>query len=215
MQLAAAFGQRSRYDAGAGDREMQENNVIPIVIVLVVAVLVGFAAWAAQRARRRRVLAQKYGAEYERILRSKGDPALAQRELEEREKRVGAFKLRQLSADQRERHFSAWSRIQAAFVDEPARAAREAHQLLMTVMRDRGYPDAELAQRQRDLSVHYPELLDPYREACEIAARSDNGGGASTEDLRRATVCYRSLLTALLDGASSARESRELQEVSR
>jgi len=194
---------------------MQENNVIPIVIVLVAAVIVGFAAWSTQRARRRRELAHKYGHEYERIVRAKGDPALAQRELEAREKRVSSFKLRQLPPELRQRHLSEWNRIQAAFVDEPARAAREAHQLLTTVMHDRGYPDAELAQRQRDLSVHYPELLEPYREACEIAARSDNGGGASTEDLRRATVCYRSLLTALLDGRPSAHEQRELQEISR
>jgi hypothetical protein len=128
---------------------------------------------------------------------------------------VSAFKLRELPSELRERHLAAWNRIQAAFVDEPARAAREAHQLLMTVMSERGYPDAELAQRQRDLSVNYPELLEPYREACEIAARSGNGGGASTEDLRRATICYRSLLTALLNGRPSAEERRELQEVSR
>jgi hypothetical protein len=194
---------------------MQENNVVPIVIVLVAAALVAFAAWSTQRARRRRELAHKYGPEYERIVRAKGDPALAQRELEQRERRVSAFKLRELPSELRERHLAAWNRIQAAFVDEPARAAREAHQLLMTVMSERGYPDAELAQRQRDLSVNYPELLEPYREACEIAARSGNGGGASTEDLRRATICYRSLLTALLNGRPSAEERRELQEVSR
>jgi hypothetical protein len=194
---------------------MQEHNLIPIAIVLVAAALVGLAAWSAQRAQRRRSLARKYGPEYERIVRDKGDVALAQRELEERERRVSAFKLRSLPAELRERHLSAWNRIQAAFVDEPARAAREAHQLLMTVMRDRGYPDAELAQRQRDLSVHYPELLDPYRDACEIAARAENGGGASTEDLRRATICYRSLLTALLDGGPARRERRALEEVAR
>ena len=194
---------------------MQEHSFIPIAIVLVAAALVGLAAWSAQRAQRRRALARKYGPEYDRIVRAKGDVALAQRELEERERRVSAFKLRELPPELRERHLSAWSRIQAAFVDEPARAAREAHQLLMTVMRERGYPDAELAQRQRDLSVHYPELLEPYRDACEIAARSENGAGASTEDLRRATICYRSLLTALLGGGPAPRERRTLEEVAR
>jgi hypothetical protein len=85
-------------------------------------------------------------------------------------------------------------------VDEPARAAREAHTLLLAVMRDRGYPDADLATRQRDLSVHYPDLIEPYREASALAARPAGAEGASTEDLRRATVCYRSLLNALLEG---------------
>ena len=42
---------------------MQEHDLIPIAIVLVAAALVGLAAWSAQRARRRRALARKYGPE--------------------------------------------------------------------------------------------------------------------------------------------------------
>ena len=72
-------------------------------------------------------------------------------------------------------------------------------------MRDRGYPDAELEQRQRDLSVHYPQLIEPYREASEIAAKNPRTSPASTEDLRRATICYRSLFNALLNGASETK----------
>jgi hypothetical protein len=183
---------------------MQENsNIVLILVVAVVAVLV--AAWAYSRVQRRRALVRKYGPEYDRIVRDKGgDPRRAERELEEREKRVGSFHLRDLTPAQRSHHLAEWNRIQAAFVDEPVQAARQAHELLMAVMRDRGYPDSDLAQRQRDLSVNYPDLIEPYREACEIAGRQTRPGAESTEDLRRATIVYRSLITALLNGRSTS-----------
>jgi len=192
---------------------MRENpNAIIILVVALVVVALG--VWAYSRTQRRRALARKYGPEYDRLVRDKGDPRRAEKELEQREKRVSAFHLRSLTPQQRERHLDEWNRIQRAFVDEPARAARQAHELLMIVMRERGYPEADLAQRQRDLSVHYPELIEPYREASEIAARPTGRGAATTEDLRRATVCYRSLLTALLDSAPKAHDvERERQEV--
>jgi hypothetical protein len=176
---------------------MQENTSI-ILIAAVVLIAVGLAAWALWRVQRRRTLARKYGPEYERLARTRGDADRAARELEEREKRVSRFKLRDLTPSQREHHAAHWGRIQAAFVDEPLRATQEAHVLLMDVMRDRGYPDADLVQRQRDLSVNYPTLIEPYREACAIAARK--GASTTTEDLRRATIVYRSLLDALLNG---------------
>jgi hypothetical protein len=177
---------------------MQEDTATLLVLVLALVVL-AVLGWALLRVQRRRALARKYGAEYERLARDKGDAERAARELEQREQRVSRFKLRDLTPSQREHHVARWNSIQAAFVDEPARAAQEAHVLLMDVMRDRGYPDADLAQRQRDLSVNYPDLIEPYREACEIAERRGGAGAASTEDLRRATICYRSLLDAMLN----------------
>jgi hypothetical protein len=122
-----------------------------------------------------------------------------------REKRVKRFELRDLTPEQRERYLTEWNRIQALFVDQPAKAVKDAHALLMNVVRDRGYPEADLEQRQRDLSVHYPQLIEPYREACEIAQRRDT---ASTEDMRRATICYRSLLNALLNGEPDPRAAK-------
>jgi hypothetical protein len=179
---------------------MQDISPTTLLLVIVAIVAIALAAWAYSRTERRKALARKYGPEFERVAREKGDPDRAVRELEAREKRVGTFHLRELPADERDRHRKAWRRIQATFVDEPARAVREAHTLLMAVMRDRGYPEADLAQRQRDLSVSHPELIEPYREASALAARPGGPDGASTEDLRRATICYRSLLEALLEG---------------
>jgi hypothetical protein len=183
-----------------------------VLIILVALLVVGVAAWALWRAQHRRALASKYGTEYERLARGKGGPDRAVRELEAREQRVSSFHLRDLTPAQRDAHASRWTHIQAAFVDEPARAAQEAHTLLMEVMRDRGYPDADLAQRQRDLSVNYPDLIEPYREACAIADRRGEAAAATTEDLRRATIVYRSLIGALLEDRKGG-PSRTRREV--
>ncbi|HET9315636.1 MAG TPA: hypothetical protein VFQ51_08600 [Vicinamibacteria bacterium] len=190
---------------------MQENTSI-VLILAVALVVLAVGAWALWRVQRRRTLARKYGSEYERLARDKGTAERAIKELEERERRVGSFQLRELTPAQRDGHVSRWNGIQAAFVDEPARAAQEAHLLLADVMRDRGYPDTDLAQRQRDLSVNYPDLIEPYREACAIAARRGGAAAATTEDLRRATIVYRSLIDALL-GDRKGGPSRARREV--
>lgn len=185
---------------------MDPNTQIAVVVVIVVAALL--ATWYVWRTQQRQALVRKYGPEYHRLVREEGDPRKVERELEAREKRVRRFELRELPPEQRGRYLAEWSRIQALFVDQPERAVQDAHGLLAAVMRDRGYPDADLEQRQRDLSVHYPHLIEPYREACAIAERRDGPGAASTEDMRRATICYRSLLDALLEGDPNARSAR-------
>jgi hypothetical protein len=183
------------------------NNDTQVAVVVVLVVAAALATWYVWRLQQRQALVRKYGPEYHRLAHEAG-PRRAEQELEARERRVKRFELRELSADQRARYVGEWSRIQALFVDEPERAVRDAHALLTAVMRDRGYPEADLEQRQRDLSVHYPQLIEPYREACAIAERRHGPGAASTEDMRRATICYRSLLDALLEGGHDARGAR-------
>lgn len=185
---------------------MDQNTQVAVIVVIVAAA--ALATWYLWRTQQRQALFRKYGPEYERAVRDEGDPRKAEKELVAREKRVKRFELRDLTPEQRERYVGEWNRIQALFVDDPARAAQDAHALLTSVVRDRGYPDADLEQRQRDLSVHYPHLIEPYREACEIAERGGRPDGASTEDLRRATICYRSLLNALLDSDIDSRGVR-------
>jgi len=186
---------------------MDQNTQVAVIVVLVAAVA-AVATWYLLRTRQRQALVRKYGPEYRRIVHEEGDPRKAEKELEARERRVKRFELRDLAAEQRERYLEEWNRIQALFVDQPARAVEDAHALLMAVVRDRGYPDADLEQRQRDLSVHYPHLVEPYREACQIAERRDGPAAASTEDLRRATISYRSLPNALLDSDTNPRTNR-------
>ena len=53
-------------------------------------------------------------------------------------------------------------------------------------------------QRAADVSVNYPGVVQNYRSAREIVLRHGKGQ-STTEDLRQAMVCFRSLFEELLD----------------
>jgi hypothetical protein len=65
-------------------------------------------------------------------------------------------------------------------------------------MRDRGYPMENFEQRAADFSVDHPDVVENYRAAHGVSLANDQGK-ASTEDLRRAMVHYRSLFQELLE----------------
>jgi hypothetical protein len=102
-----------------------------------------------------------------------------------------------LTISDRTRFAGAWTQIQANFVDRPAGAVAEAEQLLSEVLAARGYPAAEFEQRLSDISVHHPMVTQHYRQAHAIAVNHLNGR-ATTEDLRRAMIHYRTLFEELM-----------------
>ena len=60
-------------------------------------------------------------------------------------------------------------------------------------MSARGYPVSDFEQRAADISVDHPLVLENYRAAHETAL-SQVWGQASTEDLRKAMIHYRTPL---------------------
>jgi hypothetical protein len=60
---------------------------------------------------------------------------------------------------------------------------------------------ADFEQRADDISVNYPAVVENYRSAHQISLRHAKGE-SSTEDLRQAMVCYRSLFDELLETTS-------------
>jgi hypothetical protein len=76
--------------------------------------------------------------------------------------------------------------------------------LLGDVMFTRGYPVSDFEQRAADISVDHPLLLENYRVAHECALRQ-NGGQASTEDLRQAMIHFRTLFEELVREPEVAR----------
>ena len=71
-------------------------------------------------------------------------------------------------------------------------------------MRDRGYPVDDLATRSDMVAVDHPEVVQDYRAATDARARHhDAGAEATTEDLRRAMVHYRSLFERLVGGTAA------------
>jgi hypothetical protein len=72
-------------------------------------------------------------------------------------------------------------------------------------MKARGYPVVDFDQRAADISVDHPVVVENYRAAHEIALRHSRGQ-ASTEDLRKAMVHYRSLFEELLGDSTPVEE---------
>jgi hypothetical protein len=165
--------------------------------VVVVAAVVAIAVWLLMKRRKTTALRARFGPEYDRLLQSAMTPDEAERELEQRQRRVASFTLRSLSAEEADRFVQSWRTVQARFVDDPRTAVNEADRLIEDVMRARGYPVEDTVHRLDDLSVDHAPVLNHYRSAREIIVRHGRGE-ASTEDLRNAMVHFRALFDELV-----------------
>lgn len=178
---------------------MNQNQLLILMVVIVIAVIaVAAIAFVAMRKRRSVKLRERFGPEYDRVVRQEGDPRKAEGVLEFREKRRGKFKLRPLAAADKSSFAVRWNEVQSRFVDDPRGAVTVADSLITEVMQARGYPIGEFEQRAADISVDYPVIVENYRAAHTIALRH-SAGQASTEDLRQAMVHYRTLFQELLE----------------
>jgi len=184
---------------------MDQRQLIIFVAValMVIGAILGFIA---RRRQRRRALRERFGPEYDRVLQKEGDVRRAEGVLEWRAKRREQFAIRPLAQSARGDFAARWKTVQALFVDDPRRAITEADRLLNEIMYARGYPTVDFEQRAADLSVDHPGLVENYRLAHDIAQRHGQGR-ASTEDLRKALIHYRSLFDELLQPQSEKREA--------
>ena len=173
-----------------------EQLLVLVIICLVAAAVIGFLVIRKRRSERLRA---RFGAEYDRVLRQEGGVPEAEAILEFRQKRVEKLNIHPLSKEQQAEFGSRWEEVQSEFVDDPKGSVTTADRLVMEVMRARGYPMGDFEQRAADISVDHPVVVDEYRAAHSIAIRHDRGQ-ASTEDLRKAMVHYRTLFQELLAG---------------
>lgn len=177
---------------------LQDLTPTQIAIIAAVAVvMIAVIVYSIQRRRSER-LRQHFGPEYDRAIAEGGNRRRAEAVLEERTERVKKFHIRPLTAEDKARFAEEWDRVQAHFVDAPAGAVAEADQLLGDIMATCGYPMGDFEQRAADISVDHPIVTQNYRAAHEIAMRQAKGQ-ASTEDLRRAMIHYRSLFEDLVN----------------
>jgi hypothetical protein len=176
-----------------------QNTTVVLIVLLAIATAV--IVWLAMRVQTSTRLKKTFGPEYDRTLEAKGTRKLAEDELVARQKRVHALELRPLSVTDRDRFADRWKVTQASFVDDPIDAVAHADALVDEVMQARGYPVAEFERRAADISVDHPRFVQNYREAHSIALAARQGT-AQTEDLRRATIHYRSLFEDLLETAA-------------
>lgn len=177
---------------------MENFNTQTLAIVIVVAVLlVGLIAWMAYGQVQTRRLKQRFGPEYDAVLRRTGSKAKAEAELKRREKRVEKFEIVALSPGEVQRFSQSWTRLQGSFVDDPKGVLIEADRLVRELLLKRGYPVADFDLRAADISVDHPIVVNNYRAAQRIVSL-DQRGEASTEDLRKAVVHFRALFDELL-----------------
>lgn len=178
----------------------------PTVIVLVVVIVVLVIALAAvgillSRRRHSERLQEHYGPEYERSVLETGDRRTAEAQLVERERRHSELDVRDLDPDERARFSTSWTTIQRDFVDDPVSAVRSADDLVVDIMRTRGYPVDDAERRTEDVSVEHPGVVQQYREARRIREATDHGE-VDLDQQRHAVTSYRSLVEALLGTGS-------------
>jgi hypothetical protein len=182
---------------------MSTGAIIGIVIaVIVVAAVVVVASAEMRRARLRR----QFGPEYDRLVEKLGSRRKADAELAERQRRVRALNIRDLSPEQQASYSGDWAAIQERFVDSPAEAVGAAHTLIWNVMRDRGYPADDRTASMDALTVYHGRSMEGYRTTLNL--RPDT---ASTEELREAMIRNRAMfedLTGLREGQGEPARDR-------
>jgi hypothetical protein len=176
--------------------------------IVIVAAAVAMIAWLLLRKRRTERLRDRFGPEYDRAVRDKGEVRKAEAALEARQARVARLHIRPLESADATRFSREWRSVQALFVDDPKAAITNADRLVGEVMRARGYPVGDFEQRVEDISVDHPDVVRNYRAAHDIAL-DHASGRTSTEDLRQAMVHYRALFTDLLGAQTAERLEKQ------
>jgi hypothetical protein len=190
-----------------------------IIIGLVVLALVALLIWASARykarlAEKREGLRERFGPEYDRAVQEQGSERKAASKLDDVAKTRDRLEIRELSPAQRDRYASDWMEVQAAFVDAPDAAVRDADRLVGSVMRDRGYPVDDFETQSDMVAADHPTIAQNYRAAHAIRMRTDEGSdGFDTEDLRQAFVHYRLLFAELLaDGRAGMDQAGHMDQ---
>ena len=193
---------------------MNANNpetwVIAAVLVLAL-IAIAFLIARERKRRQSRRLQERFGPEYGRVVAQRGDRTKAESELKAREQRVERLTIVALAPADAAKFGQAWSALQGRFIDNPKGVVMDADRLVRDLMVKRGYPMVDFERRAADISVDHPALVETYRSAQAIAQR-DQRGEASTEELRKAVVYYRTLFDELLE-VRTARQPTERDTV--
>src|SRR5213078_2949672 len=134
---------------------MDQHQITILLVVLVAVILIAAVGFLLSRKKRSQRLRERFGPEYDRVVRKEGEVRRAEGVLEMRSKRREKFELRPLSSTMRDDFTQRWLTVQSQFVDDPKGSVSRADQLVSEVMQARGYPMADFEQRAADISVDY------------------------------------------------------------
>ena len=183
--------------------DFSNPTILIATIAVVVLIIVAIVLAIHQNRKRTADFQRRFGPEYDLAVREYGARNKAEANLLARVKRVEGFKIRELTAAERERYMGEWETVQSRFVDHPCGAVTEADELVSSLMQARGFPTGDFKQRAADISVHHAHLVDSYRSANAIASRAGKNE-ATTEELRSAMIHYRAIFDDLLGTAITA-----------
>jgi hypothetical protein len=167
------------------------------VVALLIVLAIGWVVIKQRNRRRTEELRARFGPEYDLALREYGSRAKAEASLLDRVNRVNRMTVHPLADSEREHYFEEWEAIQARFIDHPRGAVTEADEMINSLLRARGYEGGAFDQRAADLSVHYANLVEPYRRANAVVVRAGKNE-ATTEELRSAMILFRAIVEQLL-----------------
>jgi len=120
-----------------------------------------------------------------------------------RRERVQSYKVRSLSAEERDRYAERWRLIQGEFVANPPDAVSRADELVVAVMMAEGYPGSSNPDvRAEDIEVDYPRAAESYRWAHHALVVSQTSN-LRDEDYRNAMMQYGRVFEALAPDRSS------------
>ena len=119
--------------------------VFAMAAVAAVAVLA--IAYALARKRRSQRLRERFGPEYDQVVRQEGNARKAEDVLAFREKRRRKFGIRSSLRADRASFLQRWNYIQGRFVEDPNDAVIQAEGLIGDIMQARGYPLGGFEQR--------------------------------------------------------------------
>src|SRR5664280_2278185 len=122
--------------------QFTNTQLIVTALVLLVAVVIVVAAYLEHRKNKTLALRNRFGTEYDRAVLTHGSPQKAETKLADRESRVEALKIRELSATEHDRFVTEWHTVQSRFVDHPKAAVTEADDLVSAILEARGYPQS-------------------------------------------------------------------------
>jgi len=169
-----------------------------LIVVAAVVVLAAVVTMFLQRRRRRHALRDRFGPEYDRRVDGAKSRRKAEGDLAGRAKRRDDLELRPLSQAARDRYAEQWDDLQTRFVDVPQAAVVQADELIVMVMRDRGYPVDDFESQSALVSVDHPSVVQNYRIGHGVRDKTTRGQ-ATTEDLRQGVVAYRALFDELVN----------------
>jgi hypothetical protein len=177
------------------------TQLIIAAVVLVVVVAIVVVEYLRRRKVKTAAFRNRFGTEYDRAVLEHGSSRKAEAKLADRESRVHALKIRELSVTESKRFITEWQTVQSRFLDHPEAAVTEADDLIAALLEARGYPKEGFDQRAADVSVLYSDVMENYRAAHAIAVLPYRGE-ASTEKLRLAMIQYRAIFDEMVQDQS-------------